>query len=300
MYKYKCTECGQEYNSKPDYCDCGNDAFDMIETETTYGSNYAAPQYNRQQTNTNAKKIESYAIAIFVLCIILSIVVLFIPVKTSPNKTKETVKKQQNKISIPSIDEIWNNSTTRPIKKQAQEIVQQPEQKPVQTNIFSSIKNNQTVKTVQPKAVQPKPVQPAKSQTKSKSKAQPQTKATHKPAAATQPQKQTTQQKPIDTAAQKQALLNYKIALRNKIVSNINFGAIVGDGDCLITFKIAQSGKLINRAFAKQSVNDSLNDAVYNGIMLTPAYNPPPSGYKNETLRLTVKMYGGNFEVDLN
>lgn len=299
MYKYKCTECGQEYNSKPDYCDCGNDAFDMIETETTYGNNYAAPQYNRQQTNTNAKKIESYAIAIFVLCIILSVVVLFIPVKTSPDKTKEPVKKQQNKISIPSIDEIWNNSKIQPIKKPAQEIVQQPEQKPVQTNIFSSIKNNQTVKTVHPKAIQPKPVQPAKSQTKAK--AQPQTQPTPKQTtAATQPKKQTTQPKAIDTAAQKQALLNYKIALRNKIVSNINFGAIVGDGDCLITFKIAQSGKLINRAFAKQSANDSLNDAVYNGIMLTPAYNPPPSGYKNETLRLTVKMYGGNFEVDLN
>ena len=24
---YKCTECGMEYEVKPDYCDCGNDEF---------------------------------------------------------------------------------------------------------------------------------------------------------------------------------------------------------------------------------------------------------------------------------
>ena len=111
---------------------------------------------------------------------------------------------------------------------------------------------------------------------------------------------QTVQKSAANAAAQKQALLNYKIALRNKIASNINFGRIVGDGSCTISFKISSSGALTNRQFAKLSSNDSLNDAVYNGVMQTPAYNPPPSGYKNETLRLTVKMYGGNFEVDLN
>ena len=104
----------------------------------------------------------------------------------------------------------------------------------------------------------------------------------------------------VNAAAQKRELLNYKIALRNKIASNINFAAVVGDGSCAIAFKISQSGKLTNRAFSKQSTNDSLNDAVYNAVMQTPAYNPPPSGYKNETLKLSVTMYGGNFEVDLN
>ena len=28
---YKCKECGTEYETKPDYCDCGNDTFYYIE-----------------------------------------------------------------------------------------------------------------------------------------------------------------------------------------------------------------------------------------------------------------------------
>ena len=27
---FKCTECGTEYEIKPDYCDCGNDTFEEI------------------------------------------------------------------------------------------------------------------------------------------------------------------------------------------------------------------------------------------------------------------------------
>jgi hypothetical protein len=34
--------------------------------------------------------------------------------------------------------------------------------------------------------------------------------------------------------------------------------------------------------------------------MSTPSYNPPPEGYKNETMTLRVKIYDGNYEVTLN
>ena len=27
---YKCKECGSEYEDKPDYCDCGNDEFELV------------------------------------------------------------------------------------------------------------------------------------------------------------------------------------------------------------------------------------------------------------------------------
>ena len=93
---------------------------------------------------------------------------------------------------------------------------------------------------------------------------------------------------------------NYKIGLRNKIASNINFATVTGDGNCVISFKLDSSGNLINRAFSQQSNNDSLNDAVYSAMMQTPSYRTPPAAYKNQTLKLSVKMYGGSFEVDLN
>ena len=75
---------------------------------------------------------------------------------------------------------------------------------------------------------------------------------------------------------------------------------VVGDGSCVVTFKIANNGQLINRNFAVQSENTSLNDVVYNAVMQTPYVSAPPQSYKGETLRLSVKIYGGSFEVALN
>ena len=83
------------------------------------------------------------------------------------------------------------------------------------------------------------------------------------------------------------------------MAANVNFASIVGDGNCVVTFKIDNSGKLIDRKFTKLSQNDSVNDAVYAAVMQTPAYNPPPVAYKGETLSFSFKMYGGNFEIDL-
>ena len=56
----------------------------------------------------------------------------------------------------------------------------------------------------------------------------------------------------------------------------------------------------MNRYFAKQSLNITLNDAVYAAVMSTPKYNPPPEGYKNEILNLNISFYNGNFEITLN
>lgn len=106
---------------------------------------------------------------------------------------------------------------------------------------------------------------------------------------------------PVKSQAQlNQEVASYKASLRNNIGKKINFLNVVGDGNCAITFKVDSSGKLTNRNFSIQSSNITLNDAVYNAMMSTPAFNPPPEGYKNETMTLRVKIYDGNYEVTLN
>lgn len=106
--------------------------------------------------------------------------------------------------------------------------------------------------------------------------------------------------KTVDTAALKQELANYKVGLRNTIGKKIDFARVVGDGDCSLSFKLDSSGRLINRAFTKQSSNVTLNDAVYAALNSTTRYNPPPAGYKNETLNLNIRFYNGNFSISLN
>ena len=91
----------------------------------------------------------------------------------------------------------------------------------------------------------------------------------------------------------------YKKALRNKITSNIDFLNIAGDGKCSLSFNISQGGALLNRKFVSQSQNSSLNDAVYQAMLQVSSFKSPPSSYKNETLKLTVRISGGNFEVSL-
>ena len=103
----------------------------------------------------------------------------------------------------------------------------------------------------------------------------------------------------MDEAKLKRELIIYKTSLRNRIAANIDFTKVIGDGSCAVTFKIDSVGNLVERNFATQSQNKSLNDVVYYAMMQNPAFQPPPTAYKNETLTLSVKMYGGNFEVTL-
>ena len=39
---FRCTDCGKEYETRPDYCECGNDNFDEV------GSFAAEPQYSEE------------------------------------------------------------------------------------------------------------------------------------------------------------------------------------------------------------------------------------------------------------
>lgn len=111
---------------------------------------------------------------------------------------------------------------------------------------------------------------------------------------------------PVQTAQKKsqvqlkQELASYKSGLRNTIGRKIDFTRVIGDGECVLSFKINSNGRLTSKAFTKQSSNITLNDAAFNALNTTTSYNPPPDAYKGETLRLTIKFYNGNFEISLN
>ena len=106
---------------------------------------------------------------------------------------------------------------------------------------------------------------------------------------------------PAKSQAQlRQELATYKSGLRNTIGRKVDFTKVIGDGECSLSFKVNSSGRLISKAFTKQSSNITLNDAAFNALNTTTSYNPPPEGYKGETFKLTIKFYNGNFEISLN
>ena len=254
---------------------------------------------------------------IFLSCLILSVYVLLFAwnVEEVVQTEKEVVVSNKN---IPSsIDKFWNNSLPV-IKKEVSEKIEEPK-------IIKKVeKTAQPAKTEQPQNVtKPKTTtvalkkitqKPSIIQKITAPKTQTPPKTVKTPAAVTQPTTVKPQIQPQKTeaeiaaekaaAAQKAALAkqefaNYKAKLRNTIGRKIDFTQVVGDGGCIVAFKIDPSGKLISRSFVQQSSNITLNDAVYKAVMATPSFNPPPSAYQNETLNLIIKFYNGNYEITL-
>ncbi len=288
------------------------------------------------QIPTEPKKDYTYIIlsCILGLCIILIITGVFHlksiskkdvkPIETQPAQTQTDMpivpSQEQKKEQTPNPpkNQVFTFSFGNEQQNNQEKIKEQPKQtQKTDTKKTQPLNKKTTAEPKKQTKTQTKPPKITKTQSQPVQKqTQPQTNApqiqVQKPS---QPRQNTQTQKlglslpadktltptpKVNTAEMKKELLQYKIALRNRISSDIDFTKVIGDGKCVITFKINSSGKLTNRAFALQSDNDSLNDAVYSAVMNNPAYNPPPSGYKNETLRLTVQIYGGRFQIDLS
>ena len=305
---YRCKECSKEFEAKPDYCDCGNDEFEEIIENAEIEKepeNFkeGVKEEPLREINKELKKEDIFARAFFVLCLILSVFVLvfcFNPknsidvdnaenIKSSTASTEATfqIEKEKNKKSIPAIDEIWNSTPSKQVN----------ENKKTDNSISLTLEEKMGKNIEKPKNKQDK-----KNQNKINSST-PNTSNNSNTVNAIKVPKVTSSTlntNTTSTVTSTQELKNYKIALRNKIASRIDFLSVVGDGNCTVVFKISSNGTLTERKFQKQSDNDSLNDAVYKAILSTPSYNPPPKGYNNELLRLNVKIVGENFEVSLN
>lgn len=287
---------------------------------------------NIQKEPVSLPSVDPLSLGIFCVCIFLSFYVVFFAWnvqtvdKTDLNQVIESVDAGKN---IPSIDKFWN-STPPEVKA---EPVKQEEVKPIETvtnvvkQIIPVVKPSETKKTSAPVTKS----QPKKTTAQTKTTVQTKTPArTTTTEVSKQPQesaedlakKKAEQERLAAEAAQikklqaeqakkaaeekakkaelaKQEYLNYKVQLRNAIGRKIDFTRVIGDGACTVAFKIDSTGKLINRSFAKQSTNNTLNDAVYNAVMATPSFNPPPEAYNNEVLNLNIRFSNGNFEISL-
>ena len=316
---FKCKDCGSEYKEKPDYCDCGNDTFDEIKDETIGTIDKTEETKTQQQKESDNKKkkkkknekyikTDKISLLIFAVCLILSIIILFFPVNTPLNTDNIKENNEQNIISIPSVNSIWDNSIpvvqktelpkTEPVSSEETVVKKNPkvnENTDNKKDLNTTPAKSETPKITKVKLTKNTTVKPKQTDSSVPKKQNEQiTKQTQKPTTTVKPTSNT------NNTQNEISLNSYKIGLRNKIGSHIDFASVAGDGACAVTFKIDVNGKLINRKFVQQSENTSLNDAVYNAMLAVPNYKTPPSTYKDNTLKLSVKFISGNFEVSLD
>ena len=74
---YKCKECGAEYENKPDYCECGNDEFEM--EELTISNNGNAEQIIEKKPQPILPIVNKDGIVIIPALLILSKFILDTP-----------------------------------------------------------------------------------------------------------------------------------------------------------------------------------------------------------------------------
>ncbi|MCM1265053.1 MAG: TonB C-terminal domain-containing protein [Candidatus Gastranaerophilales bacterium] len=259
---YICSECGQKYKLKPDYCDCGNDIFNEIEDS------------HRKVNILKKYDMNVFSVVFFVLCLVLSaFVLLFFPKVSEVQKHEPVVLKPIS--NIPSLDTFWKESS--PVVVEEMVVQEEPPKEVVSTTVKKPVQNPELKKVTSPKSqnvLKPKTVNVN------------QTSAVQK-----------TTPKPIVKDTSKIEVTNYKIALRKKLFSNLSVASVQGDGKCGVEFSVDENGKLINRGFTFYSDNKSVNDEVYKMMMRTPTFNPPPSGYHGEKIKLIFEFENNSFSV---
>ena len=283
---FRCCECGCEYKEKPDFCDCGNDTFDEV-YETL-------PQEKVKRTPIKLDKSDILSWLAFGVCLILSVLVLlFFPkITEKPVQQPKQEVVQTHNPNIPDLNTFWIES--KPVEPIV-EIPVQPVIEQIKTvftpkpEVAKQVKPvvKQTPKPQKAKTTQPKPVQQVQ-----------------KPVQTQQVKKTTTQQaqqvktstQPVKTTYTYE-VLNYRTALRQRLLNNLNLYKIEGSGKCGIEFTIDENGKLLNRRFMFQSDNKSVNDEVYKMLMRTPSFNPPPASYVNKKIRMTFNLDSQSYEI---
>ena len=138
---FRCLDCQNTYNIKPEYCECGNNIFEEIISQEQSNKVEKKEPFLEQypQIKRFIKSLDVLSVSIFILCIILSILA-FVFIKPTENSQDNINKKEQKIINkIPSIDDLWvNNTNNVPSKKEEpiKQIVQKLHAKVQQKRIY--------------------------------------------------------------------------------------------------------------------------------------------------------------------
>lgn len=336
---YICKDCGAKYAQKVEYCDCGNNTFDFVE-EKILTEKKPVKSPKQPLTYEQKSELVSRLFLAFCIILSAIVWAVPVKTDTPVEEKQLAADNLNNSGKIPSIDKFWDDTPVYIEKKQiepeAKVINEVPiplnvipdyakpkpieQKKVVQQNIKSKTntqpKQKQTaatnkqiseVKTSIPKqtAQTAQKIQNVKPKTESKQESKKQVNApspklyeneTRK--VVSQPKK-TEPQKPAYNPNSKE-MLQYKGNLRAALFSKFAVGSIQGNGSCSVKFSVDSTGKLVNRAFVKQSDNKSLNDAVYYMLMSVPKFSPPPSGYNGETIMMNFKIENGGYEISIH
>ncbi|MCD8378029.1 MAG: TonB C-terminal domain-containing protein [Candidatus Gastranaerophilales bacterium] len=283
---FKCSECGEEFDKKPDYCGCGNDCFEEILPVKS--------EKLSEMSLLEKYNISIFALLFFICCLILSALVLFFFASSEPYpivNTDNPAPLKHSRVKIPDIDTFWNN--TPPVSQ-----VREIEPPKIQYTDNVSVKHLSPVVATPPQIKQT--IKNKNTETKNSTDVQKLLEAQKKAAEAKR--KAAEAKKATDAAksqAAKKEAFQYKVNLRNALFSRLSPSAIQGSGKCGIQFSVNSDGKLINRAFTFQSENKTLNDEVYKMMMRMPLYSPPPDSYKGEIIKITFEFNNGSYEVHL-
>lgn len=303
---YICDMCGKRFESKPDYCDCGNDTFQELKPAVSgISSKPKAP---------DNKMILWLSVGVIVLLTL--VLLLFAPKDnkkiipdSAGNQPKTTVQEVHNTVQsvIPEKNQISQPRTSNAV------LTQKTKQQPVaKTPLKPQVKQPAVKTQVSKPQAMPKQTVSTSKQTASKTVAKAQTgkaatgATTVKKEPAVKPQisqpvktqpqmkKTTTPKKPAMT----EEYYNYKLTLRQALFSKLSVGSVQGSGTCGIEFSIDSTGKLINRGFTFQSDNKSVNDEVYKMLMRMPKFYPPPAGMTSEKIKMVFKFNNGSYYVN--
>jgi len=304
---YRCKDCGTEYKKQVEYCNCGNNTFEIVPDEVIKKSS--------SKTFKSLTIENKISWLIFLLCVILSFIILLFPVKNQKTSSPKPVKITTSQKNIPDIEVLWNSTPAmppKPVNKPQDEVIRPVEIKQIAEEVKKIIpvkkaetkvvkKPSTPVKTVQkPKSTAPaKPVQKPVAKPKTVQKPAPVPKTTTSKPVVQNNNKFNTDPvilKPQQSKNNSLALMTYKTELLNKLFSRFVVSSIRGGGSCVVSFNIASDGKLTNRKFVNQSSNKSLNDAVYYMLMSVPKFNPPPASYNGETLKIQFSYDNGEYE----
>ena len=177
---YKCCECGKEFESKPDFCDCGNDIFEeIIDNKQSPPPNMKHKKSFEEQypgISSFIETLDPISVLIFIFCIILSAVALIF-IKPAEQEMADNINQKSivtRNINTVDINSFWNDTppknekayinaqNTQAVENKIAVIIPKQEPKVQQTNVKPKVQ--QTVKP-QPKKTTVSPQKPVQTKT---------------------------------------------------------------------------------------------------------------------------------------